>query len=126
MPLVAEINPRYYREMQKKAPEQLRLRVDSVESDPCNNCETFKTRVSATVTKVVRSKSGMKRNQSVWIEYEVYQPRAGWAGPRPMPALRENEDCDFFGRKTGTDSKKRIILDPGARGYSFQSLLGKS
>jgi len=123
--LFAEINPRYYLEMQQKAPEQLRIRVTHIKNEPCDDCETFKTEVRAVVTKVIRTKSKLKNGREVMLSYEIFRPRAGWAGPRPMPLLEKGREYDFFGSNDGVDDKKRIQLTPGARGYSFDSLITK-
>jgi len=123
--LFAEINPRYYVEMQKKSPERLRVRVTQVQNEPCDNCETFKTEVKAVVTKVIRTKAKLKKGREVTFSYTVFRPREGWVGPRPMPLLEKGQESDFFGRKTGVDDEKRVVLEPGARGYSFDSLVGE-
>lgn len=123
--LLAEINPRYYVEMQKKSPEHLRVKVTRVQNESCNNCETFKTEVTAVVTKVIRTKAKLKKGREVTFSYSVFRPREGWVGPRPMPLLEKDQEYDFFGTKTGVDDQKRIVLQPGARGYSFDSLVGE-
>lgn len=121
--LFAEINPRYYVEMQKKSPERLRITVTQVKNEPCDNCETFKTQVTAVVTKVIGTKSKIKKGRAVRFSYDIFRPREGWVGPRPMPQLEQGKEYDFFGSKTGIDSEKRVLLLPGARGYSFDSLI---
>ena len=123
--LFAEINPRYYVEMQKKSPERLRIKVTQVKNEPCDNCETFKTEVKAVVTKVTRTKSKLKKGREVTFSYSVFRPRAGWAGPRPMPQLEQGKEYDFFGSKTAVGGDGRVELLPGARGYSFDSLINE-
>ncbi len=124
--LFAEINPRYYVEMQKKSPERLRIMITQVKNEPCDNCETFKTEVTAVVTKVIRTKSKLKKGREVTFSYSVFRPRAGWAGPRPMPQLEQGKEYDFFGSKSGVDDDRRVKLEPGARGYSFDSLVNEN
>lgn len=121
--LFAEINPRYYVEMQKKSPERLRIRVTQVNNEPCDNCETFKTEVQAVVTKTIRTKSKIKKGREVTFSYTVFRPREGWVGPRPMPQLEQGKEYDFFGSKSGVDAQMRVRLEPGARGYSFDSIV---
>jgi hypothetical protein len=123
--LFAEINPRYYVEMQKKSPERLRIKVTQVKNEPCDNCETFKTEVTAVVTKAIRTKSKLKKGREVTFSYSVFRPRKGWAGPRPMPQLEQGKEYDFFGSKTAVDAEGRVELLPGARGYSFDSLVSE-
>jgi hypothetical protein len=121
--LFAEINPMYYREMQEKAPERLRIRPTDVSRDWYFWRRTRKVKVEAEVISVVKSAAGLSKGNKVYFEYETYEPEQGWAGPRPMPLLEEGVECDFFGEKTGVNKKKGVILEPGARGYSFDSLL---
>ena len=71
--LFAEINPRYYVEMQKKSPERLRITVTQVKNEPCDNCETFNTEVTAVVTKVICTKSKIKKGRAVRFSYAMIQ-----------------------------------------------------
>ena len=119
----AEISPKYYREWQQQAPERLRIKIEKVESDPCNDCDRFKTRVNAEVVRVIRSKAGLRTGNKIFMEYEVFVPRRGWVGPRPMPVLNVGTEYDFFGSKTDVNKEKGVIVTPGARGYSFDSLI---
>lgn len=124
VPLFAEISPVYYREMQQQAPEQLKIRVVSVSRDWFFWRSERKTMVHANVTAVVKSASGIAAGNTVYFEYMVFTPpRGGWTGPRPMPVLEQGSEYDFFGEKVNVTKDKGIVLNPTARGYSFESLL---
>lgn len=64
--------------MQKKSPERLRITVTQVKNEPCDNCETFKTEVTAVVKKVIRTKSKIKKGRAVRFSYDIFKPREGW------------------------------------------------
>ena len=122
--LFAEISPVYYREMQEKASERLKIKVVDFSRDWYFWRSERKATVVAEVTAVVKSKSGITPGNRVRIEYVIfYPPSNGWAGPRPMPELQEGGEYDFFGERTDVTRDKGILLEPGARGYSFESLL---
>lgn len=122
--LFAEINPMYYREMQEKAPERLRIKPTDVSRDWYFWRNERKVRVKAQVVKVLKSAAGLAAGNQVYFEYVMFEPPSdGWVGPRPMPLLQEGVEVDFFGEKTETRKDKGIVLNPTARGYSFDSLL---
>ncbi|MBV6493344.1 MAG: hypothetical protein LDLANPLL_01360 [Turneriella sp.] len=118
--LGAEIHPKYYREMQQNAPEDLRLKILDVSRDWRFWSDTRHVKVKAVVVEVNKSKVGLTPATQVFFEYDVFTPSGGWAGPRPMPLLEENSVTDFFGERIGVDKKRGVILRPTARGYSFE------
>lgn len=121
--LRAELPPQYYREMQQRAPELLRIRTTSVSRDWLFWRSERKISVRAQVTGVTRSASGVNTGNSIYFEYVVFTPaRGGWAGPRPMPLLTEGVECDFFGERVTVAKDKGIVLTPTARGFSFEAL----
>lgn len=123
-PVIAEIPPQYYREMQEKAPERLKIRVTGVSRDWYFWRDERKVSVTAEVVTVVRSASGVSKGNTVYFEYTIFSPPShGWSGPRPMPLLSAGAEYDFFGERQGVAKGKGIILTPTARGYSFESLL---
>lgn len=124
-PLYSEIQSKYYEEMQRNAPEKLRIRVEKVDDDCCwFFCDKYQTRVTAIIMRVNKSAAGLQIGNRVYFEYEIFKPRQGWVGPRPMPVLKKGEEYDFFGSKTDAHKDKGVILSPDARGYSFESLIG--
>lgn len=124
LPLVAEINPVYYRQMQEQAPERLRIKVTGFSRDWYFWRDDRKATVTAEVKAVVKSTSGITVGSRVYFEYTIFTPsRPGWTGPRPMPVLEPGAEYDFFAERTGVDKTKGIILTPAARGYSFESLI---
>jgi hypothetical protein len=122
--IFAEISPTYYREMQQKAPEQLRIKVVDFSRDWYFWRSERKAKVIAEVTAVVKSATGLAKGNRVYFEYVIVTPPGGgWAGPRSMPELSEGAEYDFFGERVDANKDKGIILTPTARGYSFESLL---
>jgi hypothetical protein len=122
--LFAEISPVYYKEMQEKAPERLRIKVTDFSRDWYFWRSERKVKVTAEVVRVVKSATGITTGSRVFFEYVIFPPPGeGWAGPRPMPELAEGSEYDFFGERVDADKTKGIILAPTARGYSFESLL---
>ncbi len=122
--LFAEISPVYYKEMQEKAPERLRIKVTDFSRDWYFWRSERKVKVSAEVVRVIKSASGITAGNRVFFEYVIFSPPGdGWAGPRPMPELTEGVEYDFFGERVDVDKAKGIVLTPTARGYSFESLL---
>lgn len=120
--LHAEIHPKYYREMQQNAPEDLRLKIIDVSRDWRFWSDTRHVKVKAVVVEVKKSQVGLTPNTHVFFEYDVFTPSGGWVGPRPMPLLEENSTTDFFGERIDVDKKRGVILRPTARGYSFDRI----
>jgi len=121
--VAAEISPVYYREMQQKAPERLRVRVTAFSLDGSAGQSERKASVSAEVTGIKKTSARLKKGNLVYFEYIIFSPERGWAGPRPMPELTEGQEYDFFGERVGVNKAKGVILKPTARGYSFESLI---
>jgi hypothetical protein len=113
-----ELPPTVYRELQKEAPEVLEIKVTDVKSTKHagDNLGTNWTEtVTASVVKVVRSKSGCKVGDSVEIRYERLEPAPGWVGPSPAPQLTKGWEGPAFLTKSEDDS-----FSIAARGFSFQ------
>src|SRR5918994_1304126 len=91
-PLKAEIEPKYYREWQDKAPEVVTIRVTAVK--PAVSTQRHRsgdgllihTRVEAeaTVETVERSASGLKPGDAIRIHYTTTRAEPEMAGPRPV------------------------------------------
>jgi hypothetical protein len=122
----AEIEPRYYREWQDKAPEALTLRIGAVR--PAVTSERHRsgdglvvhTRVEAeaTVETVERSASGLKPGDAIRIQYTTTRAEPPMPGPRPLPVLKRGETVPAFllGVSKG-------LYAPAAKGASFEPLI---
>jgi hypothetical protein len=125
-PSQAEIEPKYYRAWQNKAPEVLTIRVGEVRpvvtSEPHRSGDglLIRTRVDAeaTVEKVERSASGLKPGDVIRIRYTATRADPPIAGPRPLPVLKRGETYPAFllGVSKG-------LYAPAAKGASFEPLI---
>jgi hypothetical protein len=117
-PARAEIAPEHYAGWQRNAPEALTIRVLEVETSICwfGLCETRDVRVTAKVTAVTRSASGLEPGRRIEIRYVHFSPRENIAGPRPIPLLREGDVVPAWLAKAG----KSAWFEPAARGASFE------
>ncbi|HEY7610997.1 MAG TPA: hypothetical protein VIF14_17350 [Alphaproteobacteria bacterium] len=125
-PSLAEIEPKYYREWQDKAPEVLTIRVGAVK--PVMTSERHRsgdgmlihTRIEAeaTVEEVERSASGLKPGDTIRIHYTTTRAEPSMVGPRPLPVLKRGETYPAFllGVSNG-------LYAPAARGASFEPLI---
>lgn len=88
----AELPPSAYQNMKAAAPEEIEVRIQSVSNSvaPTRASEPMKThaiRAQAVVTRVIRSKSGLKVGSSLVLTYTVALPKPGkqgWVGPGPL------------------------------------------
>ncbi len=122
----AEIDPKYYREWQEKAPEALTIRVDEVHPvvtsarDRSGDGMLIHTHVdaAATVERVERSASGLKPGDKIRIQYVTTRADPPMAGPRPIPLLKRGETYPAFllGVSKG-------LYAPAAKGASFDPLI---
>jgi len=123
---LAEIEPKYYREWQAKAPEVLTIRVDAVhpvvtsERHRSGDGMLIHTRVEAeaAVEKVERSVSGLKPGDTIRIRYVSTRAEPPMPGPRPIPVLKRGESYPAFllGVSKG-------LYAPAAKGASFEPLI---
>ncbi len=121
--LSAEIAWKHYKKAQKDAGEFLDIRVTDVSLDWCLVCSKRDVRVRAKVLKVHRTAAGIKVGNTILIKYKTWTRRPrGWAGPRPIPILKEGQTYPAFLRRLSVNKKDGIICGPAARGYSFQVL----
>ena len=86
---MAELPPSAYEAMQAKAPEHVKIEVARVEVEPGETPVQQSVRVMALVNDVMRSASGLKRNDVITIVYSVTEHPKGWAGPGAVPILTE-------------------------------------
>lgn len=87
----AELPPSAYEEMQRSAPEVLRVKVLRVETTPSGEKDR---NVSALVQvlKVGRTASAIKPDDFITIRYPIVTRPAGWVGPGEVPLLVEGEE----------------------------------
>jgi hypothetical protein len=125
----AELPPEVYRELQQKSPELVQIVVTDAEIDrdfhKPRGCGFFEFEierhvvVKARVTSVVRSASGLRPGMAIEIRYSSTRHCEGWAGPRPIPVLDEDQRVFAYLRKAGSG------YVPAARGASFEAGLPK-
>jgi hypothetical protein len=125
-PSHAEIEPKYYRQMQDRASEQLVIRVLSVrtavsrEKHQSGSFTLVNTRVEAEarVEKVERTGSGLKPGDTIRIQYVSMRPEPAMPGPRPIPVIKAGETHPAFllGVSKG-------LYGAGARGATFEKLI---
>ncbi|MFT4176172.1 MAG: hypothetical protein QM627_05910 [Luteolibacter sp.] len=111
-----ELSPEVYRDLQKEAEEELRIKVSKVTSKPAGifDRSNWTETIEATVVEVVRSKSGVKKGEVISIVYHRLVPKKGWVGPSPPPRLKEGNEYPAFLKR---DEGQRFSI--AARGMSF-------
>ena len=125
----AEMPPRAYENMQRRAPEYVTIKVKATNMDETKTSGEWKEErmsVQAEVLQVERSKSGLKAGDLIHIKYTNTKQRdplsgatAVWA--RPVPRLREGTTCPAYLWK----SEDKADYEPAAGGFSFQDFVGK-
>lgn len=125
-PTLAEIEPKYYREWQDKAPEVLTLRIGAVK--PAVTSERHrsgdgllirtKVEAEATVETVERSASGLKPGDAIRIHYTTMRAEPPMTGPRPLPVLKRGETVPAF-----LLAVSKGLYAPAAKGASFEPLI---
>ncbi len=114
--LKAELPPYIYENYQKNAPEALTILAEKVETSFISMSEKSVT-ITAKIIRVKRSKSKLKRGDSITIVYNstFWRPN-GWVGPSSLPVLTEKQRYKAFLRK----GEKNNYYYPAARGKSFK------
>lgn len=114
-----ELPPWAYKDMQKKAPEFVNIRVTGVKKSVKDLKDKIETSVTATavVEKVIRSKRGLKPKQTITIRYVHTEHKEGWAGPSPVPLLKKGERVPAYLTK-----HVQGFYAPAAGGYSFETV----
>ncbi|MGH7006110.1 MAG: hypothetical protein ACREIP_19375, partial [Alphaproteobacteria bacterium] len=103
-PAKAEIEPKYYRQMQDRAPEVATVRVLSVKSGTTRDKHhsgsftLVNTRVvaEARVESVQKTSTGLKAGDTIRIEYVTTRPEPPMPGPRPIPVLKDGQTYPVF------------------------------
>jgi hypothetical protein len=112
-PLRAELPPSVYKGMQDRAPEILSITVQSVAAK--NRRGVARVLVTAKVTGVTRSKSGVTSGAVIKIAYETRTKSDGRDGPRPIGLLSKGKRYTaYLFKEAGGD-----YFFPTARAASF-------
>jgi hypothetical protein len=125
-PARAEIDPKYYREWQLKAPEALVIRIGAVkpvvssERHRSGDGMLIRTRVEAEaiVERIERSASGLKPGDTIRIQYMSLRAEPPMAGPRPLPVLARGDIVPAF-----LIGVSKGLYAPAAQGASFEPLI---
>lgn len=112
----AEIHPKYYAEMQRNASEYIEISVERLQRGLVLFGRSTPVTIKATVMSVFHSKKGLQNGDVITIKYSHFKPGRGWAGPRPIPLLREKDRYPAF--LTWSDDEQAFV--PAARGWSFE------
>ena len=107
----AELSPAVYKQMQKNAPEFLEIEVLSVKTTEVAN--DISVDVEARLTRVRRSKSGLKAGDVIHINYGRRTQLL--AGPSPAPLLEKNKKYPAFVVRAHERN-----YEPAAGGKSFE------
>jgi len=115
MPMVhAELPPSAYESMQAKAPEYLKIEILRADVEPGETPTQQKVHLVAVITEVLRTASGLKRNEIVNIFYTITEHPKGWAGPGVIPIPGEKERTVAYLVKTEAGD-----FEPAAGRMSF-------
>jgi membrane-associated protease RseP (regulator of RpoE activity) len=110
LPVHAELPPGAYEELLKNAEEVLELKITKVTQTDESSADTMRFVCDATVVGVDRSKSGIKRGDTIQFDsYYVTEAvrQRGWAGPRIPPRLSAGQTW-------------KVSLNPGEAGKPFE------
>lgn len=115
----AELPPSVYEDLQKKCPEALTIKVESVKIVTTDEASFKRLEIAAEakVETVARSESGLKPGDTILINYTHLDYKQPIAGPSEPDILREGRSYPAFlsGVKDG-------VYTPAARGYSFRKV----
>lgn len=113
LPCFGELPPSVYVDLQKRSPEVVEIRVDRVKHQYLFRKHEI---VTATVTKVTRTRSGLKVGDKIEIRYR-HVPLRGASGPSPIPKLKKGNTYPAWLKKG-----EGGIYVPSARGKSFSRI----
>ncbi len=116
LPALAELPPQAYLLMQKAAAEEIEIKVEKVKRGTWISPGEV---VNAKVTKVVRSKSGLKVGDKITIRYRYKKLRG--VGPSPIPKLKKGDTLPAWLQKT-----EKGHFKPFAGGFSFKRVENKN
>ena len=116
-PVLAELPPSAYKEMQSRAPEVLRIRVLSVQSTEkaMPHGKDVSVRLRARVLGVTRSATKRKVGDVITINYVRRIHNQPMAGPSEVPLLQKGNSYPAF-----LSGSAKAGYSPAAGGYSFE------
>lgn len=119
-----DIEPKYYRVWQDRAPEALTVKVLSVRTTVTTERHragvVTQTRVEAQaqVERVDRSATGLKPGDALRINYTISRAQPPVEGPRELPLLKGGASTPVF-----LLAISRGVYGPAAKGASFEPLI---
>jgi hypothetical protein len=125
-PTNAEIEPKYYRQWQDRAPEALVIRVTAVRPivttqrrpDAENMLIHTRVEAEAVVEKIERTATGLKPGDTIRLQYVSTRSEPPIVGPRPIPVVKRGETYPAFLLPVSQG-----LYSPAARGASFEPLI---
>jgi hypothetical protein len=111
----AALPPGSYTALQKEAPEFIEIEVTDTRSTAAEG-ETSTHQVTATVTAVTRSASGLKPGDRIQIHYQTPSTPKPIAGPIQPPVLAKGHKSPAWLRK----AENARHYEPAAYGLSFR------
>jgi hypothetical protein len=117
-----ELPPSAYVDMQEKAPEALIIDVKDVKTKRTRDRGLTRTEVMARarIMVVERTKTLLKKDEIIFINYVHDTFDTPVAGPSQPPILTIGKQCPAFLEKHG---KKLKEYRPAAGGYSFEKVV---
>lgn len=88
VPAFAELPPSAYIEMQRNAPEHLRIEVLRVEKEAAADNQEI-IQATALVIEVFRTATDLQTGDMITIRYTFQPLPPGFVGPSPIPVLNE-------------------------------------
>lgn len=116
VPLRANLPPSAYEAMQQAAAEALQIEVLRVETEPGTQLDEEVICLTAVVTRVERSASGLQAGDSIQVVYTLKMGADGRPQPGQPPALEEGFSGSAFLQRE-PDSP---IYHPAALALSFE------
>ncbi len=98
----AELPPDAYERMQADADEAIEVEITSVRTK-AGGAEYSQVTTEAKVLGVQRSKSGLKKDESIVIEYDIFdvaKKKPGWAGPSSPTLVKKSGSYMAFLKAT--------------------------
>ncbi|MFZ4597114.1 MAG: hypothetical protein ACOYNN_00575 [Terrimicrobiaceae bacterium] len=117
LPLIAELAPSAYEDMQKKAPEYLEIEVLRIDVEPGDAPERQTVRLMALVNKVERTATEVRIGDLINVVYTITDRPKTWVGPGEIPLLAEKDKTIAYLKKDAETSD----FSPMAGAMSFRN-----
>lgn len=124
IPVRAEMPPTAYKHLQDSAPESLLIHVEevSLRQSVTKEAKITSVKLKASVKKVNRTVTGLKRGEKITVTYEVTEHLTPWAGPSQVTVPDKSSDCPAYLERNDTGAGR---YRPSAGGYTFRKLVGE-